>query len=427
MKYKGRDGEIHTTYYSDEEAYNILQTNPNWIGDDELYAKVSKLQLFPLKMTYFENTNVQFSEDNNVIMPMYNKMAIFPVFKYLFTSKTGKQIYDRMNKEREELDMLTFESAVKVGLNAKRYAPYKDKTTQLSELAEGLNKSSKELGVIEQDFSGIRMQLNTEAHTDADRAIGTQMFKILFSNILDNERYKDGRMGKDIRKEVMSCINALTVKGVHNLKKKFFDSTLSIVDKNKISKWLQRIAENNGVPQNAIDTIKNYGIVSSLMMSSLFESSVNSIVNGEVIDINTKGGSAIQQSVFGFASYGANNVLTEESLDMYPVMNNGRELKWIVEEEQGKNSMEVILSMNFFKAVVPKDKQNNYMQARQWLIDNDIIKGFKSDSTESKPKPFGVGYRIPTQGMSSTFAFTVADVLPEQSGDLIIVPREFTA
>jgi hypothetical protein len=29
--------------------------------------------------------------------------------------------------------------------------------------------------------------------------------------------------------------------------------------------------------------------------------------------------------------------------------------------------------------------------------------------------------------MSSMFAFQVADVLPEQVGDLIIVPREFTA
>jgi len=45
----------------------------------------------------------------------------------------------------------------------------------------------------------------------------------------------------------------------------------------------------------------------------------------------------------------------------------------------------------------------------------------------SHPKPFGIGYRIPTQGMSSMFAMTVADVLPTQSGDTIVVPREFTA
>jgi len=332
-----------------------------------------------------------------------------------------------MNKEGEEIDMFTFESAVKVGLNAKRYSPYKKQTTDLSTLEEGLNKSSKELGVIEQNFAGIRMQLNTEAHTDAERSIGTQMFKILFSNILDNETYKNGKTGKQIRQEIMSCINALTIKGVRNVKRKFFDSTMSVVDKNKISTWLEKIAENNGQSKSAIETIKTYGIISTLMSSSLFGSSVNSMVNSDIVDINTKGGSAVQQSVFGFTSYGANNVLTEDSVDMYPVMNNGRELKWIVDEEQGKNSMEVLLSMNFFKAVVPKDKQHNYTQARQWLIDNDIIKGFKTDGTESKPKPFGVGYRIPTQGMSSTFAFTVADVLPEQSGDLIIVPREFTA
>jgi len=33
------------------------------------------------------------------------------------------------------------------------------------------------------------MQLNTEAHTDEERAIGTQMFKIMFSNLYDNEDY----------------------------------------------------------------------------------------------------------------------------------------------------------------------------------------------------------------------------------------------
>lgn len=64
---------------------------------------------------------------------------------------------------------------------------------------------------------------------------------------------------------------------------------------------------------------------------------------------------------------------------------------------------------------------------RQWLIDHDVINGKKTDGSQSHPKPFGIGYRIPTQGMSSMFAMTVADVLPTQSGDTIVVPREFTA
>jgi hypothetical protein len=74
--------------------------------------------------------------------------------------------------------------------------------------------------------------------------------------------------------------------------------------------------------------------------------------------------------------------------------------------------MEVLLSENFFRSVVPTSIWNKgYTARRQWLIDHDIIKGTKTDGTAAKTTPFGVGYRIPTQGMSSIFAFTVADIL----------------
>nr|DAH14019.1 MAG TPA: hypothetical protein [Caudoviricetes sp.] len=86
-----------------------------------------------------------------------------------------------------------------------------------------------------------------------------------------------------------------------------------------------------------------------------------------------------------------------------------------------------MLSINFFRPVVPQEYQKTYGMMRQWLIDHDVINGKKTDGSQSHPKPFGIGYRIPTQGMSSMFAMTVADVLPTQSGDTIVVPREFTA
>ena len=56
---------------------------------------------------------------------------------------------------------------------------------------------------------------------------------------------------------------------------------------------------------------------------------------------------------------------------------------------------------------------------RQWLLDNNII--------GENSQPIGLGYRIPTQGSSSTFAFTVMDVLPETYADTIVVPDGFTA
>ena len=81
--------------------------------------------------------------------------------------------------------------------------------------------------------------------------------------------------------------------------------------------------------------------------------------------------------------------------------------------------MDVMLSTNFFRHIVPKEYQGSYGQMRRWLLEKGII---GKDAI-----PMGVGYRIPTQGLSSTFSFKVVDVLPDRIGDTIIVPDEFTA
>jgi len=203
----------------------------------------------------------------------------------------------------------------------------------------------------------------------------------------------------------MKCIKALTAIGVHDIKKKFYDDNMDAIDKDKVVKYLRQVAENNGLSESVLDILNNGATIESLMQRTLFEHSVSSLVNSNVIDINTKGGSAVQQSVFGFVSYGANVVRSEENLDEsvlkddedgFHVLNDGRELSW--NEKDG--SMEVMLSMNFFKAVVPKQYQTSYKSMRNWLISHDVIKGYWKDADgvvrQSHPKPFGVGYRIPT-------------------------------
>ncbi|WP_173431861.1 hypothetical protein [Sharpea azabuensis] len=251
------------------------------------------------------------------------------------------------------------------------------------------------------------------------------MFKILFSNILDNELYglnkfdKKSRSGKQIKHDIMSCINALTLMGIQDINDKFFKD--GRVNDKAVHHLIQTIIRNNGLGSSAQEIVDRGGVVASLMSRKVFEQSVSAAVNRDVVDINTKGGSAIQQSIFGFVGYNNKNVIGATTVDengnvvknkeynKYRAYNEGKELKW----NKKNGSMEVLLSMNFFKAVVPKEFQDTYVRMRQWLIDNDVIKGTKTNGEISKPKPFGIGYRIPTQGMSSTFAFTVADVLPE--------------
>lgn len=442
--------------YSDEAAYNILENDSEWMRDPEKATLVAKLQLKPLKMTYFMNDPKAMSYDGEIPiisnLPVYNKMAIFPLFKYAASSKTGKQLYERMNMEGSEIDMVTFESAVKVGGHQHKYSPFENKTTDISSLDEALNRRSatylsKEdanygdpttrnpqegeelLDVQVQDLSGLRLQLNTDAHHNDTRAIGTQMFKIAFSNIIEDANY-GGRTGHEVRADIMNCINAITKIGVFNLRDEFYTSRMSEdgqsqykINYKAVDNFIKRIIENNGLGAAAEEIIGNGGVIASLTSRKVFENSTFATVAGEVIDINTKGGSAVQQSIFGFTGYGKKSVKSEETVDWnqlrdeqdFPVLNKGNELRWFRRD----GHMEVMLSMNFFKSVVPKEEQTSYENMRNWLFEHNII------GTNSKP--FGVGYRIPTQGMSSMFSFVVADVLPQQSGDLIIVPKEFTA
>jgi len=214
----------------DEEAYWILEKDSSWMTDPEKAEKVSKLELFPLKMAYYSNDPEQYGK-LSFNTPTLGKQAIFPWFKFAAESEVGRQIYNRMNKKGSEIDFLSFDSAVKVGAPQNQVSPYKKGTTTLGEINDVFSKESDHyitasgkieersgdvLPVLVQDLKFLRYQLNTQAHSSHERAIGTQMFKISFSNILDKEMYGRGikghqpRLGSNVKRSIMSNISLLT-------------------------------------------------------------------------------------------------------------------------------------------------------------------------------------------------------------------------
>ena len=431
--------------YSDEEAYEILEKDASWMNDPEKATMVSKFSGYVLKMSYFQNNNTAVTSKHNLNLPIYNKMAIFPMFKFMATGEIGKKVLERMEKPGNELDMISFTSAVKVGCKQNMYAPYDSKTDnldQMNDVYDGIsfldcesdcsinyetdevtrNEKPNTLAVQIQKLSCLRMQLNTEAHEATERNIGTQMFKIAFANILDDELYatnKKGQtpvLGSQLKADIMACINAMSAIGYKNVLDSFYHESKHglEVDYRKVENFIKRIVENNGLGSSAQEIVANGNTAASLMSRIVFEHSTSSVVNSEVVDIRTHGGSAIQQSIFGFNSINKSEI-GEWNSEEYSQYNGGQEIKWLAKE----NSMQVILSLNFFRDVVPIEYQDTPNNMRKWLFEHNII--------GKNSKPFGIGYRIPTQGQSSMFAFQVADVLPETAADTIIVPREFTA
>ena len=432
---------IENGYYADESGNRVNVGEQDWAKDEKLASKIQKLQLFPLKMSYFDNYSHQ-EGDNFRNRTILNKMAIFPLFKFNMSTNTGSKLYLRMNRTGNEIDMITFKSAVKVGAVQKGLqlisddSNVEDSVSKLSSLIDrnsdtsvdyntGIvtNKDSEDsLSIKVQSLDNLRMQLNTKAHETDERMVGKQMFKLAFSNLVDDEKYGHGdkrRTGRAIRKDIMTTINLLTQFGVISVKDEFFNED-GDVDNSAVSDFVQRVCKSNGLGTSALQILGKGGTISSLMSRRVFENSVSKFINKLVVDINSKGGTAIQQSVLGFSKFkkGDNLLGLEQVKDRIPEtieLNNGNELKW----KTDKNYTQVILSENFFRDVVPYNvQQKGYEAIRAWLFEKNII--------GENAKPLGIGYRIPTQGQSSMFAPQVADILPKQSGDVIIVPREFT-
>ncbi len=417
-----------------ERAYNILENASNVLSDPDTYAKALRASIKPLKMVYFGD---HFDPVTRANIPVYDKMALFPMFRVL-AKADNKALYDRMNNEElGVIDMLKFESATKVGSPRDKLKVYSDnRNTRLNEAAINAPSSMKVnytqdsametqadgpvLTTRVQDISQLRLQLNTNPEAETERSFGTQAVKICIGNVIDDRTYGENKgksvTGIQIKKDVFGCIKALSSEGHQKMLDRFFNRDGSVKPK-ALSEYLQKEARGTNMSAEIIESLQldangNFKTpIAALSIRNWIESKIISLINKEVVDVNTPGGSAIQMAPFGFKG---NQVISEQSNDLRP-FNDGNKLSF----DPDKGSMEVMLSTNYFRDVVPKVFQKDYATMRNWLIDHQII--------GPSAKPYGVGYRIPTQGLSSTISFVVADVLPEFMGDVIVVPDEFTA
>lgn len=411
-----------------EEAYNIMESDDSWLSDTEKYQKAIKAITQPLKMVYFGD---HFDQTLGMNVNTFDKMALFPLFK-TFAKADNKYLYDRMNDaSKGYIDMVAFESAIKVG-GRKKLSFYKDGKVNLSELTSNSDVdgvSGKGLATYTQDLTQIRLQLNTDPHEHLERSFGTQAIKIGFANVVDTRTYGENKglavKGSEIKKNIMDAINSLSRIGQNKIKKEFF--TNGKVDNRKIVNYLQRQATNSGMSAEIIANLtvdENGNIVVPIEAQSIrdwIQTKITSFVNKAVVDVNTPGGSAIQMSSFAYEAVGR-SVKTDAELGS--AFNQGKKLKFLAKE----GHMQVILSENFFRDILPEElKSASFYSKRKWLIDNGIIGSRMVDGVEVESKPYGIGYRIPTQGLSSMFSFQVADIMPTTIGDTIIVPEEFTA
>jgi hypothetical protein len=394
-----------------EEAYNIMESGIDWLSDRAKCAKAMKALIKPLKTTYFCN---QYNADIHHTVPVFDKMAMFPLFRVIATGD-NKEIYDRMNalgkyQGMQKIDQVAFESAKKVGIVSPSdvYTDYTN--TEMNDLSN--------MHVVTQRFRNLRRQLITDPHTHDRTLFGTQVSTVAVSNLVLDRVYQQGtpneKTGEQIMKNLFGTINAISNKGIQEVAQLYL-SPDGKLDLEKTSMELVKKAHSQNMGKDVEEALQlnetkdDFKIpLSALPDNKWIETALISDVNKKAVDLELPGGAFIQMSSFGI------NSIKVVSAGEYHV-NNGKRLV----NMNPDGSMDAVISINLLKHIIPGYNKMSFMEARQWLIDNKII--------GENAEPAALGYRIPTQGLSSIAGIRVSDVLPPVVGDTIILPDEFTA
>lgn len=354
----------------------------------------------------------------SLLIPYYNKMALFPIFPSIAMGDMGK-VYNKMINEG--VDMLLFDSAVKIG----------NKYNSKFEQGKGIEEP---FVTFKQDLRYLRKQLNTDPNGKIEMNLGTQTVKVaLASLIIDRVNYTDSLTGEaisgsQILDNIMDSINQLSDMGVKEVDDLFF--TDGEFDIQKFAKFLNDELTSRNANKNTIDAItikvddadgsKHLNVpLAAQSDPHWIESILTSALNKRIIDVKTPGNAFYQRSVFAMEGH----VVSDDEYDTLPAaarkiinwqtLNEGKQLQFI----NNDGSMDAVISIDYFEHIIPKGM--SFDQARKWLFDNKII-GNRSDV-----KANTIGYRIPTQAQSSIHALRFVDVLPVVK-DTIILPREFT-
>lgn len=388
------------------KAFDLLN-NPNadLEADMDTYAEALAVTLKPLKFMYFgDHYDVGAKRD----IPIFDKMAMFPVHRIFSTGDMGKVLEVMQSRN---IHMLAFDSAVKVGQRAKEVKSriYKDKTNKEIDM-----DSLMSMPTHKQSLTNFRRQLITDPHHAERQMFVSQAQKAAMGNIRSAWKYTtpDGKVysGDELINNFNGAHNAITEAGRKEIERDFGITTdKPQVSVQRFAEIMQRKALSSNMNDNVINGLdvengETVAPISGLSDNSWIESGLISMLNKSIVDTNLPGGMFIQMSSILY-----NRIAVTSDAQ------NERKLRFANTD----GTMDCVISINLLKHIIPDYDKKTFSEAKKWLIDHDIV--------GPNSKALAMGYRIPAQGQASTAALKVVDLYPEQIGDTITLPDEFTS
>lgn len=388
------------------KAFDLLNDpNADLEADMDTYAEALAVTLKPLKFMYFgDHYDVGAKRD----IPVFDKMAMFPVHRIFSTGDMGKVLEVMQSRN---IHMLAFDSAVKVGQRAKEVKSriYKDKTNKEIDM-----DSLMSMPTHKQSLTNFRRQLITDPHHAERQMFVSQAQKAAMGNIRSAWKYTtpDGKIynGDELINNFNGAHNAITEAGRREIERDFgITPDKPQVSVQRFAEIMQRKALSSNMNDNVINGLdvengETVAPISGLSDNSWIESGLISMLNKSIVDTNLPGGMFIQMSSILY-----NRIAVTSDAQ------NERKLRFANTD----GTMDCVISINLLKHIIPDYDKKTFSEAKKWLIDHDIV--------GPNSKALAMGYRIPAQGQASTAALKVIDLYPEQIGDTITLPDEFTS
>lgn len=338
--------------------------------------------------------------------PLFVKTSISPLIPSVIK---GTDLEDLMVKMyRDDVDMVSTESAIKVGgkvdMATGTFQPLYSNVGGVAKINN--DKFTNELkSILPAQYMGIQLDIAPIRKNTTTR--GTQHEKILMSNIANIPE------GDTIVREYRDTIAKLVDLAKTDLQTRLGIQSKGdnyiIPDRTKLLSYLEEQSIRRGVPTNTLlglqEALKNGSTLDAVINKDRIDSILASIITDGAIKTKRNGEQRVQVAVTGYGTrvYEGNTLRTSDKLAPY------------IYDPIGTKPMEVMVALP--KALVP------YVEKIGGLsVFNQAIAEGKVDERILK----GIGFRIPTQQLSSMVYYKVKEFLPYESGPVVVLPSVIT-
>lgn len=383
----------------DLERLYLADKNGTFKADDStkfVNTLNTALKISTKKPQYFGK---QLLEDGSNVNTFY-KLSVLPLTRTLARTSTPLKEMEKMMMDRN-IQTVMFESANKVGRKSIKQIDDKGKITKLPvpfyKSDRTFNKDVDDDLIQTTYWNYWGTQLDVDDVIKEEQTIGTQMRKLIFSNLTEI-------LGRDRAIDIWNNFNETEVQRIE-AEYEELSERLNIVDNkvdiNKVRDILIEEAISRNVNTDFVNQIvyllsNDRGLdlaTNRLKMQSL----LYSLVTNNIIKPKVPGTSLPQVSTAGIANLQFNTqdgtIVKQSNNNILP------ELKFY-EIGEGKYGMEVYLP-NYLKSFVPLGE-----------LDSRLLEL--------------IAFRIPTQGFNSIEKLVVKGFLPANQGSAIVVPKEIT-